>query len=56
MLYPYALEAMKASYHFHYGKYVKILGRFPFILKSIIMTLTTLHIEPVVHYYLYHEK
>ncbi|MBN2093468.1 methyltransferase domain-containing protein [candidate division KSB1 bacterium] len=56
MLYQYALEAMKASYHFHYGKYVKILGRFPFILKSVIKTVTLLHLEPVVHYYLYHEK
>ncbi len=50
----YTVEASKASYHHTYGRYVQFLGRHPFILKGFTGIAMAFHIEPIVHYYLYH--
>ncbi len=50
----YVMEAAKATYHHTYGRYVQFLGRHPWMLKLVTGMLTAIHIEPIVHYYLYH--
>jgi hypothetical protein len=50
----YVIEASKATYHHTYGKYVQFLGRHAWLLKLFTGILTSLNMEPIVHYYLYH--
>jgi uncharacterized protein YbaR (Trm112 family) len=50
----YTIEASKATYHHTYGKYVRFLGRHPVLLKFFTVMAMSLHVEPIVHYYLFH--
>ena len=50
----YVIEASKAAYHHTYGKYVEFLGRHSWILNLLTKMMMVLHMEPIVHYYLYH--
>jgi uncharacterized protein YbaR (Trm112 family) len=52
----YSIEASKSTYHHTYGRYVRFLGRHPFLLKLFTGTAMALHLEPIVHYYLYHPE
>jgi uncharacterized protein YbaR (Trm112 family) len=52
----YTIEASKTAYHHTYGRYIRFLGRHPFILKLFTGTAMALHLEPIVHYYLYHPE
>lgn len=52
----YAIEALKAVYHHTYGKYVRFLGNHPFVLRLFTGIAMSLHIEPIVHYYLFHPE
>jgi ubiquinone/menaquinone biosynthesis C-methylase UbiE/uncharacterized protein YbaR (Trm112 family) len=56
MFYFYTLEASRASYHHTYGKYVRFLGDHPLVLRLFTSAAMALHMEPVVHYYLYHPE
>jgi len=52
----YTIEASKTSYHHTYGRVLRFLGRHPLVLRLFTGTAMALHLEPVVHYYLYHPE